>query len=734
MAKPSKATKKFQKSHLKRTVDQRRVEQKYKQKHLNGKKKGISSKRGRDNGENDSDEADSEDQQDDDGKTERVFGNDSVEEFLEQDDLVPKMNGKKSKSKKQKAASHKDELASLAEKDPEFYKYLQENDKDLLNFDPDSILGEDDDEEEEAEENDEDEEDKKSSKKSKKSKKSAAADDASEDEEDDSASSEVTAKDVGTWAKSLKEEKSLRALRKVLKAFSAAVHMTENNTNDENEYKYSVTDPEVFNSLMLLALEQGPAVIRFHLPLTKGENGAKSTPVENKKLKSLSSTLRSHLVSLTVLLNGNHNKSTITLILKSVLDLLPYFLSYRNLIKDLVNAVVKVWGSSEDDEARLAAFSFLKTATEAYQKSLLEVVLKSTYGGIVKASRRTTVHTMPSINLMKNSAVTLFGIDATVSYQQGFQFIRQLAVHLRTSISNKTAESYKAIYNWQYCHSLDFWSRVISYYHHNSNKANPLHELIHPLVQITLGAIRLIPTPQYFPLRFYLIRSLLRISQQTGVYIPILPLLMEILSSTIITKQAKPSTLRPLDFDHNIRAGKAYLGTRVYQDGVSEQFIDLVGEFFVLHSKSIAFPELSIPAIIALKRFAKRSKNVKFNKQIQRLVEKLDQNTKFIEQKRNNVDFGPTNKEQVNAFLKDQEWQKTPLGAYIVVQREVREERARILRESLEEEKAEESSRKNKAAAKANGYDESDIEMDLNSESESESEPASASEAESDDE
>lgn len=593
-------------------------------------------------------------------------------------DETDKKTAKKAKKAKKAAKKlanekedYKESIENLAEKDPEFYKFLKDNDQGLLDIALSSD-GEDNDEEEAPEVSPEDEEEEEAPKPKK----------APKEETDDR---ELTMATVNAWKKSLQTTHSIKTIRKVLIAFKGAVRASE--SDDANASVYTLTNPEVFNSLLFLTLKVIPEAIQHNIPLAETATGSKYVSSENKRFKTLSGSLKAHAASLAVLLEDLQDKDIANLVLKSIHALLPYFLSFRKQLKELVDAVVTLWSGANEDDTKIVAFAFLKAAAEEHSKSVLEIILKSTYSGILKNSRRTNIHTMPSLNFQKNSAATLYAIDPLLSYQICFQFIRQLAFHLRGSLTNRTPEAYKAIYNWQYANSLDFWSRTLSV---QCNTANPepslLKELIYPLVQITLGAIRLVPTPQYFPLRFYLIRSLLRLSQATGTYIPVLPLLIEILSSTVITKSPKASTLKALDFEHNIRATKSYIGTRVYQDGVCEELVDLIGEFFVLHATSPAFPELAVPAVITLKRFTKRSKNAKFNRQIQRLVERLDAHAQFVQTARSEqlADAAPTDADKVAAFMATTKWEDTPLGTYVVVQRQIREERARILRESLE--------------------------------------------------
>lgn len=727
----TKATKKFEKNHLKDTLERRKGLKKIKQKQqLKSKKKA---RKAEENGREVGQEEEAQPAKERKKNHADALQSMSVDDFFQGGFEIPqepvKKISKKRKRREEGEANedtgdesddslehepvpvedesgldseedmddHQQQLDALAENDPEFHKYLQENEPELLGGDldlPGTLV------------DDETETPRRKRQKANES----------EDDDVDAEKSDLSLDTVQKWAVAMKEKNSLRAAREVVLAFRSAAHVAE---DEEKGFKYSISDPEVYHRLLTTALKHIPDVLQHHVPVQETKGGRVRVSTEGKKFKTLAPLLRSHTLSIVELLDNLSDPATLRLTLASTLPLLPYVLSFKKLVRDLSRAVTEVWSSSSNTEAtRIAAFLVLRRLAVIGDPGIRENVLKSVYQGIVKGSRNTTMHTIAGVNLMKNSGAELWGIDSSVGYTTGFTFVRQLAIHLRSSITNNSNESYKTVYNWQYVHSLDFWSRVLAA--HCAEQDSPLRPLIYPLVQVTLGALRLIPTATYFPLRFHLVRSLLRISLTTSTYIPLAAPLLEVLNSAEMRKAPKPSTLKPLDFATSIRAPKSYLRTRTYQDGVGEQTQELLSEFFGLWAKSIAFPELALPVVVMVKRWLKDvgsrvpgagNKNQKVNGMISLVVQKLETNSKFIEEKRAKVDFAPNNRKGVQSFLQDLEVEKTPLGAFLSGQRRQREERAKLVEEGRQQEEKKRRKEVREGADAENGVDE-DTEQD----------------------
>ncbi|KAB5567019.1 Noc2p family-domain-containing protein [Coniochaeta sp. 2T2.1] len=597
------------------------------------------------------------------------------------------------------AGMSKAAMDALAKDDPEFYKFLQENDPEALEFDEHADLAEVDD----LSEGDEEEQPKKKRKKAK-----------GKEEDEFNTDNELTREMVARWKKSMDETHSLRATRQVVLAFRSAAHLNED--EEGRKAKYTISSPEVFHDILMAALKKVPEVLQHHVPVKESASGRVYVSTDTKKFKTLSILMRSYTGSILHLLGTLSDDATLKLTLSALQPLLPYLLSFKKLLKALAKRVVAFWCQlASSDTTRITAFLVLRRLMVIGDKGTRESVLKAGYQGLISGSRLTSINTIRGINLMKNSAAELWGIDQGIGYTTAFSMIRQLAIHLRNSIVNNKNEAYKAVYNWQYVHSLDFWSCVLAEHcsplkEAEAGKESQLKLLIYPLVQVTLGALRLIPTALYFPLRFQLIRSLLRLSRATGTYIPLASALLEVLNSAEMKKSPKQSTLKPLDFAVQYKAPKIYLRTRVYQDGVGEQVVELLSEYFALWSTNIAFPEFALPVVIMLKRWVKEARKVggtgnrnnKLVSAVVLLVQKIEANAKFIEGKRANVDFAPNNRTQVDAFLKDFEWEKTPIGAFVVGQRKQRAEKAKMMEEAR---KDDEAKRKEEEQEKLNGDD-----------------------------
>lgn len=63
---------------------------------------------------------------------------------------------------------------------------------------------------------------------------------------------------------------------------------------------------------------------------------------------------------------------------------------------------------------------------------------------------------------MANCVVELFSLFPRSAYQFCFVYLRQLAIHLRTAILNKSKQSWESVYNWQFVNCLRVFAMLLT--------------------------------------------------------------------------------------------------------------------------------------------------------------------------------------------------------------------------------------------------------------------------------
>ncbi|KAG6837759.1 hypothetical protein H0H93_001686 [Arthromyces matolae] len=580
---------------------------------------------------------------------------------------------------------HLVELSKLAEKDPEFYKYLQENDRELLDFDPNDAGGMDFDDEE-----------------------NLADDDIDMDGEK---MPTLTSAHLKQWQKALLEQNSLRALRKLLIAFRAAAHLNE----EDQVVAWSIDNASVYNKLVTTALKYTPVILEHHVPYKTLANGKLKPPTQTQKFKTLQKLILSYFHNIIHILSQLTDNELLHLAVTESSKLIPYVISSHKAVKLYLKKCLELWSSAED-RIRIASFLAIRRLASTTDESIMDRVLKGTYLTLIRSSKSTNAHSLPSINLMKNSASEVFCIDHAIAYQHAFGYIRQLAIHLRNSMKVKTKvcilstidshtkliesivicqEAYKQVYNWQYVHCVDFWSIVLARACDSRTEAesgsseSELKALIYPLVQVCLGAVKLITTSRSYPFHLHVIRSLLHLTRHTDTYIPLSPYLVPILTSTLApTSRPKSSTLRPLDLEVQIRAPQQYVKTRVYSEGVLEESAYLLTEWLAspMVQGSIGFPEIVVPIVVLLRKALKAARSSsspsgKDQSLVKVLLERIEESTKWVEQRRKTVSFSPGKLGDVDSWQVELRGkvEDSPLGKYLKVQKKLREKRRKLV-------------------------------------------------------
>lgn len=552
--------------------------------------------------------------------------------------------------------SHKKSLQKLMETDPDFYTFLQENDTKLLNFGVSDDEGSDDEESpkdnlHKPEENEE----------------LAIASDESDYEEDDdsqeksihtSSTRNITLKLIKTWRNDIKTDKTNKTIGCLINAFHAAIVRvsTEENVTDGST-QYKVDGSSVFNAVIqVCVLELGPAIRRF---LGYSSTSSHLQPHKCKRFPKLKTLLKCYFQDLLQLLQSVSSTNILIVVLKHLHYMSPMLTSFLNVTKPLLKKLISLWGTGEET-IRVVAFLCVLRITNNQKQVLLDTTLKQMYMTYVKNSKFVSVNTLPMVNFMRRSLVEIFALDVNVSYHHVFLYIRQLAIHLRNAIIIKKMENVQVVYNWQYVNSLRLWGNLLSA---SCNKVQ-LQPLIYPFVQICLGSLKLLPTTQYFPLRFHITQILIDLSRDTGVFIPVLPFLLEVLNTFDFNKKHQKVSMKPLHFTCILRVSKSQQVENGFKDTIIETVYGQILQYLANQSHSIAFPDLSFTPRQQLKQFLNKCSIVNYTRKIRQLIDKIEQNSDHIEKSRRNVNFTLINFKLIDAWETTVKNNGTPLHTF----------------------------------------------------------------------
>eukprot|EP00978_Attheya_sp_CCMP212_P036281 scaffold163203_cov53-Attheya_sp.AAC.6 len=551
------------------------------------------------------------------------------------------------------------ELDKLQSSDPDFHKYLKENEKSLLEFgEEDDDEEEDDDDDMEEEEGDDDSDDDIDPKEKKSAPKERKT------EEKESPVIVLTPELLKTFEQSAFRSHGLKGLRRIISAYKNACHLADSSQDNEtsgaspNKRVYQIESSVVFDRLMVVCLSKCHEEFHYHL-LGKGsgkevvekkdEKASETEEIEDEAFdenkgihpKSLSKSRRwadlklvvqSFLKSTLHLLSEAKEPKLLNFIVKSFAHYIPYLTAYPRIATAMLKALVSLWSapldSSEDYQVvRLNAFLRIRQMAVTQPFPFIEQCLRSTYLAYAKRAKFGTAASvtsvLPTLTFMGNCIVELYGLDYQSSYQHAFVYIRQLALHLRTALQKRTPETFRVVYCWQYLHCLKVWVAVLSSSAQNSSvgddEASLLRSLIYPLTEVIFGTARLVPTTRHLPLRLHCVRLIQQLAASAQLYIPTTSILLDVFDLKEVYMKPKRVPSNKGSGGADIKGVRLPLILKLPKEGTlrtTEQLDACLSETFVLLNREVdlyrysaGFPEFSVWICQRMRKFSKETKN-----------------------------------------------------------------------------------------------------------------------------
>lgn len=187
-------------------------------------------------------------------------------------------------------------------------------------------------------------------------------------------------------------------------------------------------------------------------------------------------------------------------------------------------------------------------------------------------------------------------------------------------------------------------------------KDKSVADLVYPLSQMILGICELKQDAAFTPIRLKTVALANKLMQQTGQYIPISTILLQLLETRDLREKKKQNEPRCMNkWEFSLRVRTKLLATKQFQSTLQEEIFYYILEYLAINGRSIAFPELAFPITKSLKSFIRDHTGGFTNfqrKNMQRLVQKIQENSEFITSARSKLNISPAEIHSKNiAFL-----------------------------------------------------------------------------------
>ncbi|CAI4233352.1 unnamed protein product [Auanema sp. JU1783] len=558
--------------------------------------------------------------------------------------------------------NHLSGLKKIQAQDPDFFKFLQEEDPDLLEFEESDIENEEEEEDEDEEEEEEEEEEGKL-------KRPKAKKDSTQRLIFDGNQFSYLQSIFDPEDESKKIKPSTQDLKLALDAFLACISRVG---ADMDVPKYVINEQPLFDATIRLIFQSLGDF--FLCSLTKASSGieeggkAEIVPVSMKNInfKKYREYLKVYLDGLIMFLNEVQSDAVIISTLKAILKCLSLFPLFKKLSRNLVKVVERVW-SRKPIECRVVAYFCLAKLCKISPDSYTHIY-KSCYLGFVSNSREVSMDTWPLLQFMHRTFSEITLINPEAAYPYAFVYIRQTAIHLRNAlISKKRTDMMQTVYNWQLIQCLFLWVRVVSKAH-EMNGAESICELVYPLTQIIIGVSKLYISRRFLPLRFHCVTMLIQLQANCTTYIPTFELAAEIMPLIEILLRKKPKVskvkVQYKDLSCLLKVSQQQFDDPIVRSDICQTHFRLMLQSAHLLCNQPSFADLAQPIVNQMKVFLKNIRCADSRRLYKGLLEKVEAHSKFVTNAVAAVDIELKDEMNVRALKLKLNTPESPLRVY----------------------------------------------------------------------